>query len=169
MTEEQSQKLADIEAGAQVNVIEHIKVNNVEIPPTNKTVNIEIDNSEQENIIEHIYYDGVEQLPNDQKAVYIVSDPHEDHVNRIESIFVNDTEQVPDQQKAVRLTLNAETLQINTIEGAIVPNGNETEAVTIKNKKLELERIAKTGDVKDLLQTENTYITFDCGSSTDVI
>jgi len=56
------------------------------------------------------------------------------------------------------------------LEGARYPTGPNTYAdVEITNKKLELARIAATGDVSDLLQTQDTYIIFNCGSSTEVI
>jgi hypothetical protein len=62
-------------------------------------------------------------------------------------------------------------LNLNVLEGATVPtaNGNSREDVTQVSKKLELERIAITGNVKDLKQTNNTYIILNCGSSTEVI
>jgi hypothetical protein len=56
------------------------------------------------------------------------------------------------------------------LEGATIPNGRGgREDVEQNNKKLVLETIAVTGDVKDLRQSADTYIILDCGSSTTVI
>jgi len=56
------------------------------------------------------------------------------------------------------------------LEGAIIPTRTgETEEVPQSNKKLELARIAKTGDIKDILQENDEYVILYCGTSTDVI
>jgi len=36
-------------------------------------------------------------------------------------------------------------------------------------KELILSRIAKTGDINDILQNGNSYVILDCGSSTEVL
>ena len=185
MTQEQSEKLESIETGAQVNTIETIKLNNVPLVPDNqKAVNIEVNEitaaeraklatvaeNAQPNVIEHIYYDGEEQTPDQDKTVYITSDPHTEHINKIEQIFINGTEYRPDAEKAVRISLDQAALNLNVLEGARYPTAANTYAdVEITNKKLELSRIAATGDVAHLLQTADTYIILDCGSSTEVI
>ena len=188
MSEEQSQKLEGIEAGAQVNTIETIQLNGTTVAPdANKVVNIEINEftteekeklsgiaaGAQVNVIEHIYFDNEEYTPNESKTIYITSDPHTEHENRIEHIYVNNTEIAPTtidgEEKSVNIVIDAAALDLTVLEGAVIPNGNTTEEVDISQKKLLLARIAKTGDVSDLLQTADTYILLDCGSSTEVI
>ena len=187
-TDELKQKLDDIEEGAQRNSIEHILVNGNEVPPTtvnnlDRTVDLQIkefdDNSRaklegiqaeaQVNKIEKIKYDGEELVPDENRVVNIVSDPHTEHENKIESIFLNNVEWAPNANKEVRIVLDQAALNLNVLEGAQVPNGNTKQEVEQINKKLQLARIAVTGNVGNLLQTTDTYITLDCGSSTEVI
>ena len=188
-TDEYKDKLDNIESNAQQNVIEHIIVNGVEKIPTTvdqvpKTVNIEISEFDdtsrtklagiaagaEVNKIDKIIYDGVEVTPDANRVVAITSNPHTDHINKIEQIFINGVEWVPNQNKQVRITIDQAALNLNVLEGATIPNGQGgTQDVNQVQKKLELERIAVTGDVKDLLQTNDTYIVFNCGSSTEVI
>lgn len=120
--------------------------------------------TEHINVIEGIRInDGQPLTPDANKIVTITIDPHTEHENVIEEININGVKQDPDNNKAVNITLNY-------IEGAEVPNksGGTTTINTI-NKKLQLATIANSGDIKDLIQTNNTYILINCGSSTDVI
>ena len=189
ITQEQVDKLNGIEAGAQVNTIEHILLNGSEITPTiieqqPNSVNLQInefDSASQQklaeiaagaevNKIDKIIYDGVEIAPDANKVVTITSDPHTDHINKIEQIFINGKEWVPNTNKQVQITIDQAALNLNVLEGATVPGPNNTRIeVTQVQKKLELENIAVSGDVKDLRQTPNTYIILNCGSSTEVI
>ena len=187
-TDELKDKLNNIEANAQQNVIEHILVNDVEIPSTTvntvpKTVNLQIkefdensqnklasiDTGAEVNKIEKITYDGVDLLPDENRTVAIISDPHTDHINKIEQIFINGVEWAPNTQKQVRITIDQAALNLNVLEGAQIPNSTGLEEVPQVAKKLQLERIAVSGDVKDLKQTRDSYIILDCGSSTEVI
>lgn len=188
-TDTLKEKLDGIEDGAEVNTIEHILLNDVEVAPTtvegvSRTVNLQIsefDSASQAklssiaagaevNKIEKITYDGVEVTPDANRVVAITSDPHTDHINKIEQIFINGTEWVPNAQKQVRILIDQAALNLNVLEGATIPNGQGgTQDVTQVSKKLELERIAVTGNVQDLRQTSDTYIILNCGSSTDVI
>lgn len=185
MTQEQGEKLENIEAGAQVNIIEHIKLNGSEITPDNtKSVNLTlveytteekeklatIEANAQENIIEKIIVDGEEQTPDAEKTVIITTNPHREHENKIESIYINNKEYPPNTSKEVRITLDQAALNLNVLEGARYPTGATTYSdVEVTDKKLELARIAATGDVQHLLQTQDTYIILNCGSSTTVI
>ena len=156
LTPEEEEKISGIESGAQVNRIEHIFLNNNELNITTvknltKSVNIllnEFTNEEKE------------------KLASIASGAQ---VNTIEKIFFNETEFQANEDTEVRVTLDAAALNLNVLEGAQIPYNNVTEEVTILNKKLQLARISVTGNVSDLKQTTNTYITLDCGSSTEVI
>ena len=190
-TDEYKNKLDAIEDNAQRNVIEHIMLNGTPIAPvdeenspnTVKLVISEFDNESREklesieygaevNLINRILMDGVPLQPNENKVVEITTDPHTSHINKIESISINGTP-CTIQDKNVNLVLDQAALTFTAIEGAQVPpapNENQPELVDITNdKKLILARIAKTGNVKDLLQFQGEYITFNCGSSTTVI
>lgn len=187
--DEYKTKLDDIETGAQRNIIEHIFLNGNEIRPTTiestvNSVNLEINEfdeiSQQKlsgieaeaevNKIEKIVYGTDELIPDANRTVTITPDPHTEHENKIESIFINNREWVPNASKEVRITLDQSALDLNVLEGATIPKvGGGREEVSQTLKKLELERIAVTGDIQDLLQTNDTYIILDCGTSTTVI
>lgn len=183
-------KLDNIQDGAQVNAIEHIFLNSEEASITTvnslaKSVNLtvqEFDSASQDklsgiesnaqvNKIEKIIYDGEELVPNENKILTINSDPHTEHENKIESIKINGTEYLPDQDKQINITIDQAALNLNVLEGAQIPaiSGAGKEEVEQISKKLQLARIAVTGNVQDLKQTTDTYITLDCGSSTEVI
>lgn len=156
LTPEEEEKISGIESGAQVNKIEHIFLNNNELNITtiknlSKSVNIAINEFTNEE---------------KEKLLGIASGAQ---VNTIEKIYFNDTEFQPNEDKEVRVVLDAAALNLNVLEGAQVPYNNTTEEVTIVNKKLQLARIAATGDVSDLKQIADTYIILNCGSSTEVI
>lgn len=187
-TDELKQKLDEIEDGAQRNTIEHIFLNDEEVRPTtvqnvDNAIDLQIqefdDNAQQKlasiepeaqvNKIEKIKYDGEEIIPDENKVVNIISDPHTEHENKIEQIFINGVEWVPNADKQVKIIIDQAALNLNVLEGATIPGTNGREDVEQVQKKLILERIAVSGNVKDLLQTADTYITLDCGSSTEVI
>lgn len=189
-SDELKDKLSNIQDGAQVNAIEHIFLNGEEASITTvnslaKSVNLTvqefdttsqdklsgIESNAQVNKIEKIIYDGVELTPNENKILTINSDPHSEHENKIESIKINGKEYSPNQDKQVNITIDQAALNLNVLEGAQVPSvsGAGKDEVEQISKKLQLARIAITGDVQNLLQTADTYITFDCGSSTEVI
>lgn len=154
--EEHATKLDGIQAGAQVNAIEHIFVNGQEHFPTivnnlTKSVSINFNpfTTELQTKLE-----GIESGA---------------QVNKIEKIYFNDNLFTANEEKEVRVTLDAAALNLTVLEGAQVPYNNTVEEVPITNKKLQLARIAATGNVSDLKQTANTYIIFNCGSSTEVI
>ena len=187
-TDELQEKLLNIESGAQQNTIEHILVNGSEVRPTTidgepKSINLQINEFDsvsqskladieagaEVNKINKIVYDGVEITPDDNRVVSITSNPHTEHENKIEQIFINNVEWQPNEQKQVRITIDQAALNLNVVEGAQIPNGIGMEEVAQINKKLQLERIAVSGNVRDLRQSLDTYITLDCGSSTEVI
>lgn len=188
-TNEDKAKLDGIETGAQRNVIEHIFLNDNEITPTTvqnlpKSIDLQVKEFDDEaqaklqsiatgaqvNTIEHIFYDGVEVTADDNKTVTITSNPHSEYENKVETLIINGTTYYPNANKEINVTIDQAALNLNVLEGATVPNGRGgREDVEQINKKLQLETIAVTGDVKDLRQTAETYITLDCGSSTEVI
>ena len=156
LTPEEEAKIAGIEANAQVNTIEHIFLNEEElqiktVKTLPKSVNIAINeftDAEKEKL----------------ETIEAYATP-----NTIEKIFFNETQFTPNSEKEVHVTIDPATLDLSVIEGAQIPNGSQTEDITITNKKLQLARIAATGDVGDLNQMADTYIILNCGSSTEVI
>ena len=156
--EDSHAKLDGITAGAQPNEIEHIFVNGVERPITTiseqpKSVNIEF----------------VEYTSEEKNKLAAIET--EAQVNKIESLVINGVTYQPDNNKQISVTIDQAALNLNVLEGAQVPGdiaGTKDEIEQI-SKKLQLARIAATGNVKDLKQTTDTYITLDCGSSTEVI
>ena len=189
LTQAQIDKLDTIEENAQVNNIEHIIFNGTELLPTTvngqlKTINLEvngltpevqekidsIETGAQVNIIEKVIYGTEEIRPDSNKTITITPDPHTEHENKIEQIFINNTEYVPNREKQVRITLDEAALNLSVIKGARVPNGGLYEDVDITpEKKLELSRIAKTGNIVDIIQDSSTFVILDCGTSTSVL
>lgn len=185
-TDELKQKLDDVEDYAQENVIEHIFLNNNEVRPTTvqsleKSVNLQVQEFDdtartkldgiqagaEVNKVEKIVYDEEEILPDENKVITLTSNPALQ--NKIESIFINNVEWPPNAEKQVKITIDQAALNLNVLEGAQVPNGNEKQEVEQINKKLQLARIAITGNVSNLTQTPDTYIVLDCGSSTELV
>ena len=189
MSQEQSDKLDTIEEGAQVNSIEQIKLNGTPIPPdNNKAVDIQlieytqeekdkletVEEGAQVNTINTIIMDGEEQEPDEEGVLTLTSAAHTDHINKIEHIFVNGSEITPttinDEPKSVNVVIDPSALQLQVLEGARYPTGINTYAdVDITNKKLELAKVAATGEISHLVQQQNTYIILNCGSSVTVI
>ena len=138
----------DAVAGKQLSTYDYDK--------TEKDKLTEIYTGAWENVIENIFLDGkqltVGTYNNLDKSINIVTAPFE--------LYIDDTLQEV-QNNQLYLYSN----DLNTILGARVPNDGQYENITITNKMLELSRIAKTGDIKDLTQEEDTYIIIDCGAS----
>ena len=197
LSAEDKEKLDAIEEGAQVNLIEHIVLNDVEVSPNaEKTITLTIpiltqeqldaiDNA-QANVIEHIFVNGIESNPMEinklPKSVAINFIPFTQEekdklfgiypgaqVNTVESIIINNTEYTPNNNKQVEITIDQAALNLQVLEGARYPTGgNNYTDIEITNKKLELSKVAATGDIDDLVQT-SAYVIFNCGSSTEVI
>lgn len=189
-TTEEKTKLEEIEEGAQVNVIEHIFLNDTEVEPDgDKTVTLQIPVLTEEqlyaiehfepNVIEHIFVNGTEVQPStiNQKARSVginflpytqeekdklASIERGAEVNVIDSISVNGVEFTP-TNKAVNLTIDTAQVQ-----GARYPVGNTYADIDITDKKLELSKVAATGSIDDLVQN-TSYVIFNCGSSTEVV
>ena len=132
-----------------------LKTINLEVNGLTPEVQEKIDSIEtgaQVNIIEKVIYGTEEIRPDANKTITIIPDPHTEHENKIEQIFINDTEYVPNREKQVRITLDEAALNLSVIKGARVPNSGLYEDVDITpEKKLELSRIAKTGNIVDII------------------
>ena len=155
--EEHATKLDGIQAGAQVNVIEHIFLNGIEQNIT--TIN---NLTKSVNLVLNQFTDA--------EKLKLANIEAEAQVNKVETISINGTTYQPNNNKAIEITLDQAALNLNVLEGARYPSGPSSYTdVDITNKKLELARIAATGNVSHLLQTNEEYITLYCGTSTDVI
>lgn len=91
-------------------------------------------------------------------------------VNVIESITLNGvTQTITDKNVALTIDLSS----AGQVNGARVPNttgdGYESVTLDVSTKNLELARMAKTGDVADLVQTSGTILVLNCGSASTVI
>ena len=201
-TSEEKDKLDGIQAGAQVNTIEHILLNNNEILPKNKAINLEIPiltqeqltnlNNAQANVIENIFVNNVRLIPstieNLPKSVAINFIPYTQaekdkladieagaQVNAIETISINGRSYTPNNNKDISITIDQAALNLNVLAGARVlkDSGNgydEIDITTVDGVKiLELARIAKTGNIKDIIQSNDEYAILYCGNSTEVI
>ena len=157
LTPEEEEKINGIEANAQVNKIEHIFLNEEEL-------NI----GTVKNLPKSVHLQLTEFTENEKTKLNEIEEGAQ--VNTIEKITINGTEYTPDDYKRVSITLDQAALNLNVLEGAQYPLDSSTnEDVPITNKKLQLARIAATGNVSHLLQTADTYIILNCGSSTEVI
>ena len=169
------------------------------LPDSNKTINLDIPaftdeqietiNTAQSNVIEHIFVNGIEIPPttiNEQtKSVGITFTPFTQEekdklhdieagaeVNKIETISFNGGNPIsPDNNKNIDITIDPTALHLNVLEGARYPSGNTYVDIEKDptNKKLELSKVAATGNINDLIQTSGTFVIFNCGSSTEVI
>ena len=154
-TSEEREKLAEIEEGAQVNLIEHLIVNDVEAQPNSeKTINLTIPvlteeqinkiNSAEPNVIEHIFVNGSEVNPStinsqpksvnishvmtDQDVEKLASIQSGAQVNAIETISFNGGEPLTPnaETKNVDITIDASALHLTVLEGARYPSGNNS-------------------------------------------
>ena len=157
LTPEEEEKIAGIEARAQVNRIEHIFLNNTEL-----NIGTVRELPKSVNILLTEFTDEEKQKLSQIEA--------QAQVNKVERLIINGTTYQPDEDKKISITLDQAALNLNVLEGAryeVEPNVYEN--VTITDKKLNLAKIAATGNVNALVQTADTYIILNCGSSTEVI
>ena len=159
-TQTERDKLEAIAEGAQVNAIEHIWVNGTERPietlaGVTKSVSITF-----------LPYTVEEQ----NKLGGIESGAQ---VNLLEKLIVNGTTYEPNASKVISLTLNRSNLDVTLVDGAIIPKADLSgwDAVEIVNKQLVLARIADTGNVNDLQQSNDNddYVILYCGTSVEVM
>ena len=198
-TTEEKEKLAEIESGAQVNLIEHLIVNDVEARPNGeKIINLTIPvlteeqinkiNAAEENVIEHIFVNNVEanpttinQLP---KSVAINFIPYtqeekdklnniepEAQVNKVETISFNGGEPISPTNKNIDITIDASALHLTTLEGARYPSGNNSYVDIDKDQTGKILELSKVAATGNIddLVQTTNYVIFNCGSSTEVI
>ena len=101
----------------------------------------------------------------------------------IDTISQNTDGVITVTKKSVNLDSYALKTELPTSSGAATIASISNDVVTLKagatlnnhtlanstDSDITLAKIAKTGNVADLVQTANTYIVFDCGSATEVI
>ena len=147
-TDEEKEKLANIEIGAQVNTIQSISVN------------------------------GSPIIPAQDKTVEITIPDHNEHINKIEEILLNGVILNPNQDKQVNIVIDENAVQFRVLAGARVPTGitstpYEDVAIDENSKKLELARIAATGRIYDIVNTPTIdttdYLILRCGDASTLI
>ena len=200
-TTEDKEKVDSVQFGAQANTIEHILLNDTEVPPNaEKAVNLQIPILTEEqlaiideadpNLIEHVFVNGAEVSPttinNQPKSIniqFVMTEQERDklnsvengaQVNKIESISFNGGDPITPAANStnVDITIDPATLSLSVVEGARYPEGQNTYVdieIDEQTKKLELSHVAATGNIDDLIQTQGTYIIFNCGTSQTVM
>lgn len=179
-TTEEKNKLNGIEPQAQVNLIEHIILNETEIIPNNeKTIDLQIPilteaqlnkiDTAQENIIEHIFVNNIEAEPTEinrlPKSIAINFIPFtqaeknklegiesQAQVNRVETISFNGGEPLsPDAEKNIDVVIDGAALNLTIIEGARYPNpGTNTFTSIEKDPTGKILELSKIGATGDI-------------------
>lgn len=149
MTDEEGTKLEGIAVGAQVNVIETVKVN------------------------------GTPLVPDGSKAVDVaVPTGALASKDKVTEVDLEETLATKINGKADKTTVTALDERVKVVEGKAHEHTNKTvldgitsekvtawDKVSEKANDTDLAAIAKTGNVNDLIQTVGDVLVFDCGSS----
>ena len=149
MTDEEGTKLEGIAVGAQVNVIETVKVN------------------------------GTPLVPDGSKAVDVaVPTGALASKDKVTEADLEETLATKINGKADKTTVTALDERVQVVEGKAHEHSNKTvldditaekvtawDKVSEKANDTDLATIAKTGNVNDLIQTVGDVLVFDCGSS----
>ena len=149
MTDEEGTKLEGIAVGAQVNVIETVKVN------------------------------GTPLVPDGSKAVDVVVPTGAlASKDKVTEADLEETLATKINGKADKTTVTALDERVQVVEGKAHEHSNKTvldditaekvtawDKVSEKANDTDLAAIAKTGNVNDLIQTVGDVLVFDCGSS----
>ena len=146
MTSAEKTKLANIEAGAQVNVLEGVQLNGTTVTPTNKIANIQVNEyptvdanklagieaGAEVNVIEEIEINGVTATISGKKASATIQ------AGAIDSISVNGTPQTIDANKNVDITVPTKTSDLtnddNVVKDASYVHTDNNFTTTLKNK-----------------------------------
>ena len=171
-TTEEKTKLEEIEEGAQVNLIEHILVNDVETLPNNeKTINLQIPvlteeqinkiNVAEANVIEHVFVNGTEVNPSvinlQPKSVnitHVMTDEEVEkltnieagaQVNKVETISFNGGDPITanTETKNIDITIDASALHLTVLEGARYPSGNNSYTAIEKDQTGKILELSK--------------------------
>jgi nitrous oxidase accessory protein NosD len=90
-------------------------------------------------------------------------------VNVIETVKVNGKALTPDEYKAVDISVPTGALASKSAVGEDDLDSNLKGILDEKVNRSELATVATTGNVDDLIQTNGTYVVFNCGTASTVI
>lgn len=159
MTDEEGTKLGGIAAGAQVNVIETVKVNGVVLTPdAAKAVDVAVPTGALASKDKVAETDLENTLAT--KIATLEGKAHE-HTNKA----LLDTYTQTEANLADAVTKKHEHSNKTVLDGITAEKVNAWDKVSEKANDTDLAAIAKTGNVNDLIQTVGDVLVFDCGSS----
>ena len=175
MTDEEGTKLAGIDAGAQVNVIETVKVNGVAlVPDAAKAVDVTVPTgalASKDKVAEGDLEEALATKINgkadqttvaalDQRVQVVEGKAHE-HTNKA----LLDTYTQTEADLADAVSKKHEHINKTVLDGITAEKITAWDKVSEKANDADLATIAKTGNVNDLVQTAGDVLVFDCGSS----
>lgn len=119
----------------------------------------------------YVAKDGTKHLMSDEQDTKLAGIETGAQVNKIESISVNGKDVTIDETKKATITIEIPSGKLASLDEVSEDELETTLAEKINGKvdTTDLADIAKSGDVKDLKQTDGTILVLDCGSSTTVI
>lgn len=159
MTDEEGTKLGGIAAGAQVNVIETVKVNGVALTPDEtKAVDVAVPTGALASKDKVAETDLENTLAT--KIATLEGKAHE-HTNKA----LLDTYTQTEANLADAVTKKHEHTNKTVLDGITSEKVTAWDKVSEKANDTDLAAIAKTGNVNDLIQTVGDVLVFDCGSS----
>lgn len=159
MTDEEGTKLGEIAAGAQVNVIETVKVNGVALTPdTTKAVDVAVPTGALAS--KHKVAETDLETDLATKITTLEGKAHE-HTNKA----LLDTYTQTEADLADAVTKKHEHSNKTVLDGITAEKVTAWDKVSEKANDSDLATIAKTGNVNDLVQTAGDILVFDCGSS----
>ena len=162
------EKLDNIEDGAQVNILERIILNDTTLTPDSEkaiTLNIPILTPEQleaidraePNVIEHIFVNDEELTPGVIKQL----------AKSVNIQFIPFTQEEKDKLQEIEAGAQVNSIESIVINGVTYEPENKTVNITIDPAAmLELSKVASTGEITDLQQTNDVELIIDCGTST---
>ena len=118
----------------------------------------------------YVAKDGTKHLMSDEQDSKLESIEENAQVNKIESISVNGQD-VEISDKKAKITIDIPSGALASKDNVSENELEATLAEKINGKvdKTALADIATSGEVRDLKQTDDTILVFDCGSATTVI
>lgn len=159
MTDEEGTKLGGIAVGAQVNVIETVKVNGTPlVPDGSKAVDVAVPTGALASKDKVAETDLENTLAT--KIATLEGKAHE-HTNKA----LLDTYTQTEANLADAVTKKHEHTNKTVLDGITSEKVTAWDKVSEKANDTDLAAIAKTGNVNDLIQTVGDVLVFDCGSS----
>jgi len=159
-TSTEKSKLSGIEANAQVNVVEKVRVNGTEISALNKAVDIPVPTKTSDLINDNGYVVDSSYVHTDNNFSDSIKQTYDDTVstvaglvvsggepNVVETIKVNGTALVPDANKAVDVEVPTNTSDLTNDSGFI---DNTVNNLTNYTKSSDMANVATSGSYNDL-------------------